>query len=256
VFTSNNSVGRAEDCCGRLLARIENNTFDKNHAVVDGGAILCLGGAAVITGNVFDSNTADDTGAAVRYDAAGEITGNVFRNNRNTTGASGAIIIRGGVAVGPSVTVGNNVFHDNKSAIFMRTAPETEILRNTIIRCGAGINNLGTTDAVAVANNVIVSSTGAGLAWSGTAPTVTCNDVWQNVPNYDGMADPTGSGGNISLDPLHCDPQMNDFTLHENSPCASANAGACGMIGAFDAACPPSAVEPATWGGVKAVFGR
>jgi predicted outer membrane repeat protein len=235
---------------------VENNVFEGNSAGTDGGAILCLGGAATIVGNIFDSNSTGDVGAAIRYVAAGEISDNIFRDNRSTAMTKGAIVIRSGAAQGTSVIVTRNLFHDNDSAVFMRTAPATELSQNTIIRCAAGIVDLGTADAVTIANNLIVSNQAAGVDWSGALPIVTCNDVWQNTPDYAGIPDPTGTNGNISRDPLHCDPAQDDFTLHENSPCASANAGPCVLIGKFDAGCPPSAVEPSSWGRIKGAFGR
>jgi predicted outer membrane repeat protein len=258
TFTSNQAgaQGGGLACEEGSSPRIDNNLFDSNQAGTDGGAILCLGGAATIVGNIFSMNTTGDVGAAVRYVASGEISDNVFRDNQNLSGANGAIAMRGGTAQGPNVTLVRNIFHDNTSAIFMRTAPATLISQNTIIRCGAGIIDLGTADDVTVTNNVIVSNDGPGLSFSGNPPALTCNDVWQNVPNYDGIPDPTGNLGNISVDPLHCDPAQDDFTLHENSLCSAANSGACGLIGTFDSACPPSSVEPTTWGRIKTSYRR
>ncbi len=81
-----------------------------------------------------------------------------------------------------------------------------------------------------------------------------CNDVWGNGPaNYAGIPDHTGWNGNISGDPLFCDLVRRDFQLDEHSPCAPANSPTgCGLIGALDVGCRVVAVEPATWGGIKA----
>jgi predicted outer membrane repeat protein len=52
-----------------------------------------------------------------------------------------------------------------------------------------------------------------------------------------------GTAGNISADPLFCDPQGGDFTLNAASPCAPENSPAgCGLIGALPVACGMTAV--------------
>jgi hypothetical protein len=135
------------------------------------------------------------------------------------------------------------------------TNPTTTIRQNTMIRGVTGIDGRNTTDTVQIVNNLIVTESTAGVAWQGaTLPTVVCNDVWQNGTNYIGITDPTGSDDNISADPLHCDPVLDDFSLAQNSPCAAGNSPCGVQIGAFDVNCPPSAVEPTTWGAVKATY--
>ena len=54
------------------------------------------------------------------------------------------------------------------------------------------------------------------------APTYTNNDVWNNVDNYNGVAEQGGSNGNITVDPLFTDASGNDFTLQSTSPCIDA----------------------------------
>ena len=100
IFTSNQAgaQGGGLACEEGSSPRVDNNLFDSNQAGTDGGAILCLGGAATIVGNIFSLNTTGDVGAAIRYVASGEISDNVFRDNQNTGGSSGAIVMRGGAA--------------------------------------------------------------------------------------------------------------------------------------------------------------
>jgi hypothetical protein len=51
------------------------------------------------------------------------------------------------------------------------------------------------------------------------------------------IADQYGLNGNISLDPLFCDPTIGDYSLFNFSPCAPAN-NSCGqLMGAFDVGC-------------------
>lgn len=57
---------------------------------------------------------------------------------------------------------------------------------------------------------------------------------------------------NISEDPLFCDAPLDDYTLHEDSPCNGA-AHDGGVIGAYGVGCGVP-VEQSTWGSIKARF--
>jgi len=81
-----------------------------------------------------------------------------------------------------------------------------------------------------------------------------CNDVYGNgAGNYTGVADPSGTNGNISLDPQFCNLATLDVHLSMSSPCTAADSPAgCGLIGALDVTCDsPVRAEPATWGSIK-----
>ncbi len=62
--------------------------------------------------------------------------------------------------------------------------------------------------------------------------------------------------GNFSADPLFCGDLNPDepYTLHTESPCAPENNPECGLIGAWGVACGLTAIEPVSWGSVKAMF--
>jgi hypothetical protein len=71
------------------------------------------------------------------------------------------------------------------------------------------------------------------------------------------VAGQLGIDGNISQDPLFCDPAGGDFTLCADSPCAADNNPACGQIGALPVGCGPcgtTAVETTSWGAIKTLF--
>ncbi len=74
-----------------------------------------------------------------------------------------------------------------------------------------------------VANNVSTGD-GGGLNCLGCSATLVHNDAWGNSPdNYHGLADPTGSNGNLSVDPEFLDtsdpdPQQWDLHLATGSP--------------------------------------
>ena len=88
------------------------------------------------------------------------------------------------------------------------------------------------------------ASNGNGMAFVTAPSSISCNDVFGNAgDNYSGIPDPTGTNGNISLDPLFCNSGSGNLALTTESPCASANSGGCGLIGALTDGCGVSPVE-------------
>jgi hypothetical protein len=74
-----------------------------------------------------------------------------------------------------------------------------------------------------------------------------CSDVFGNQGGDELCG--TDLGSNFSLDPLLCE----DYTLDSASPCSPAHSPTgCGLIGALGIGCG-AAVEPATWGRIKAL---
>jgi len=95
----------------------------------------------------------------------------------------------------------------------------------------------------------IVACCERGVVWANSSLSVErrCNDVWGNAGgNWIGISDPTGEGGNISLDPMFCDPAAGDLTLASESPCLPGNPGNgdCGQIGALGLGCELPAEMP------------
>ena len=88
----------------------------------------------------------------------------------------------------------------------------------------------------------------------GVSVTFDCCDLFGNAGGdwVGGIADQYGLNGNISADPLFCDPENGDFRLQEDSPCAPGTE--CDLIGAWPVGCGPTAAEQTTWGGLKARF--
>lgn len=92
--------------------------------------------------------------------------------------------------------------------------------------------------------------------------TITCSDVYGNAGgDWVGcIADQCGVNGNISADPLFCDPENGDYSISEYSPCAPAySPTGCGLIGAHGVGCSLTPVagprwEDVTWSSVKALY--
>ena len=104
------------------------------------------------------------------------------------------------------------------------------------------------TSSPAITHNIVAFNTGGassanGMALLATPSVLSCNDTFGNeVADYSGVPDPTGTDGNISLDPLFCSSGTGHFNLTEESPCAAANSGGCGLIGALTSGCGTSPV--------------
>ena len=73
---------------------------------------------------------------------------------------------------------------------------------------------------------------------------VSCSDVFAHTSgNYEGCPDPTGTAGNLSVDPGFCSPEDGDFHLAPDSP---ARLASCGAMGAFIAE-PCGSVSRPAW---------
>jgi len=99
-----------------------------------------------------------------------------------------------------------------------------------------------------IANNLFFRSADAVVCLPRNPPpnpSFACNNMWENSRNYFGCEDPTGTNGNIAVDPLLCNPEDEDFRLLPGSPCLPENSPAgCGLIGAFGP-CTVTAVDGA-----------
>jgi len=111
-----------------------------------------------------------------------------------------------------------------------------------------------------ILSNNIISNNYYGLSGTITlSTTISCNNVYNNYINYDSI-DPTGTNGNISVDPQFCAqyPLLNgNYYLQSDSPCAPGNhpdGYSCGIIGRYPVGCGATAVEKASWGEIKLIY--
>jgi len=204
-----------------------------------GGAVFAANaGDLRIERNEFMGNQAKSGAAVYAENSHLTIEQNHFIANRDSLSGSDNEVHGQGAGVyllNVTGSVKSNTFHRNRSvlggaSIYMTGACDLEVS-----------NNLMTENVSDVAGGVMAE------ALSGTS-TFECNDAWSNEgANYAGLVDPTGTGGNIALDPEYCDGDLGG-TIRSSSPCAPAHSPAgCGLIGAFDVGCyAPAAVDPGT----------
>jgi hypothetical protein len=83
-----------------------------------------------------------------------------------------------------------------------------------------------------------------------------CTDIYGNAGGdwVGTIADQADIDGNLSENPSFCDPDIGDFTLAENSPCAPAQQPECDLIGAWGVGCGATGTEPSKWGAIKAMY--
>ncbi len=169
----------------------------------------------------------------------------------------------------PDFQLTNSVLAGNTAdfvggGVFLQDCTVAGITGNTIVaNAGTGSGAGGvyvTNSAVTMANSIVAMNTGGaslanGVYFASGSLAATCSDVWGNAESdWGGVTDPTGTAGNISADPLLCDVAALDFSLGSASPCAAANSGGCGLIGAVGESCAASAVGDDETTGVPAVF--
>ncbi len=109
---------------------------------------------------------------------------------------------------GSTVNVTNDTFDANNSGIQVHGG--TVNVANTII------------------SNTIGTQLGAVYFYQG-ALNISYSDVWTSlagVPNYSGIADPTGTNGNISANPVYVNQPQGDYRLNFGSPALDAANGA------------------------------
>lgn len=113
---------------------------------------------------------------------------------------------------------------------------------DTSLGQGGGLYVSGSSSATL--DKVIISNTQAGsavyFASASASATATCSDLIGNVGgNWTGdLLDQLGNSGNVSLNPLFCDPSADSLTLLDHSPCAAAYSLCGETIGAMPVGCP------------------
>ncbi|MCA9759524.1 MAG: right-handed parallel beta-helix repeat-containing protein [Candidatus Eisenbacteria bacterium] len=173
-------------------------------------------------------------------------------------------------AFGGAVVLRRNRLLDCDRGIVIDGDTQTILEENLLARCGTGIVTSGSVYELGeVSKNTVVSCQGPGIHWVSEAMgfgltiagnlvvgcdsgislvdlpadhALECNDVWDNPGgNWVGVTNPTGTDGNISVDPLFCNDTFDDYSLTWDSPCAPAQQPSCGRIGALDVGCGESA---------------
>ncbi len=133
-----------------------------------------------------------------------------------------------------------------------------EVHSNTFVGCYAGLDGAAFAAAMGATgsfhNNVVAHSPRPAVRFvSGTSFTSGCNLFWGNT------AGDFGGGGapaptDFTADPLFCDLPALDLTVRDDSPCLFPPTPSCGPVGALGAGCGGVAIEPTSFGRIKAMY--
>ncbi len=102
----------------------------------------------------------------------------------------------------------------------------------TVTNCTLDDNRIGLLahgGSMSVSNTIVAGSLEDGILHDmGNAPNITYSNVWSSVDgavNYEGMDDPTGTDGNLSVDPEFKDASLGNYRLAYGSPMIDAADG-------------------------------
>jgi putative cofactor-binding repeat protein len=223
-----------------------------------GGGIYLEASSSTITGNVITGNSAiftvswTGTGGGIhvtspvsllRRATAPVISANIIWGNSAETWGGGIEIYGDEGSTIVNNLIGGNAAADGGGGIDVFDSYPT-IVNNTIVEnclqgggtaCEEGGGGIALTlsGIVEIANNVIVGNEaeqgGGGVDLATSDASFWSNDVFGNQPaNYSGVADPTGSSGNISLDPLFVTTWPNRASYEPRSDSPLVDAGVSG----------------------------
>ncbi len=284
IFTGNQ--GRALSIEHSQSLEITSCHFIQNQALA-GAGISCRSSSMTVDDCHFAENEVDWSGAGIYGSyATVEITNSTFTENWGRYAGAMAFHENCDVTISDCLIADNSSLSSSGITLFL--AVTSTIERCTFVRNTATGGSTLFTDKISdttlrnctfwgnsspggtllcghlrvmLENCVIAADTdGPGVVSHFEYTDLFCCDIHGNAGGdwVGNIADQYGVNGNISQDPLFCDPANGDFRLDATSPCApfSPPNTACDLIGAWEVGCGSTAVEPATWGQVKAVFRR
>jgi hypothetical protein len=212
---------------------VEDNIIRNNYAGDEGGGFYDTGVIALseVRRNLFQGNGCHVGGGAARLDYT-SFTENVVVGNWSDSFGGG--IFGGGILIANNTIVGNYNNNNFTHGAGIRVVTTIAVIRNNLVALNRGLPGW---------------SSGAGIQAPGP---VHCNDSWGNEgPDY--LLSDTSGQGNLSVDPLFCNPSSGDYSINAASPCAP-GAGACGLIGALEPGCGVTPASRATWGRLKSMY--
>jgi hypothetical protein len=196
---------------------------------------------ATVDGCSFYDDLATGGGAATLSRSNFTVRNCLFVRNAASGGGVGGALY-GNPAGAGSGTIEECTFCGNSQ---QWTASGAAAVRLSVLPFGGG--------SFSLRNNIIAGSVGSAAIelFSGTL-TSSCNVFWDNMAG-DVVGFTLASTDRV-VDPQFCDVTLDDYTLHEASPCLPANSVGCGQIGAFGQGCGSVSLEPTTWAKIKVMY--
>jgi parallel beta-helix repeat protein len=228
AITGNSATGSGGGLCLDYSSpTLENHTITGNSAQRHGGGLLLSGCASALVHNAISGNSATESGGGMYLSSSSPtIANNTITGNSAASG--------GGVSVDSyaSPTIANNTVNGNSATsgggLYVGFHASPTVANNTFTgnsaSSGGGLY-MGSYASSMTLTNTIVAFNSSGIfriPGSSTA-TLRHNCVYGNTAyNYSGITDPTGTSGNISVDPLLADLAHGNARLQAESPCVDA----------------------------------
>ncbi|MBU1676275.1 S8 family serine peptidase [bacterium] len=231
-------------------ATMENSTIHDNTSLYGCGVYVYGGSPTLVDCDIYDNAPSDNFlfyplgGGLYVTDTDLTMTGCRVYGHTGLRSGGGLYVAdnAGATALDMSLSVvSGNSATDTGGGLYLSSTGVNTLTGNTFVdndaaSAGGGIYILSST--ATLANNIVAFNTGTGVEASASALNLTCNDVYGNTAaEYAGVTDPTGSDGNVSVDPAFCDAVAGDYTIEDTSPCMPAQSGGCGQIGALGQGC-------------------
>jgi hypothetical protein len=237
---------------------LEGVTITNGEAMLGGGIICGPDTSPTIRNCAFIGNVAEERGGGM-YCASRStpiIRSCLFRGNEAFRGA--------GIYCNSSPTLVNCTFTLNHSGLYGGGLYGWVSANPTIVNCTFANNASDWLGGAMyfdgcraeIRNTIVAFNIMQGICCREADVELTCTDLWVGAVewNDDCLSEQRGINGNMTLDPLFCDPRTGSYTLQANSPCAPENNPECGLIGAWLIGCDPAATAKMTWGRIKAVY--
>jgi len=154
------------------------------------------------------------------------------------------------ISIGPASILDNNTLFMNRGTYtIIRCESSNPLLTNNTIANNVVANGPGCyfdSSSIPILTGNIIYNTNTppwfgGIYARNPAISISCCNVYANTGgNYQEITDPTGTDGNISEDPLFCEPSGGIFSLKSYSPCLPEihpDGNDCGLIGAAGWGC-------------------
>ncbi len=219
--------------------RIANCIVSRNGSTNSGGGLAFRDSSyfEIINTRISANSASQSGGGIVAIDAKGcKISNTVIDSNEANLNGGGVFIY--------SSSVNPTMNFELKNCV---------IAGNTAHEGGTGIgvrrNSLSMLNCIVYANHAASPATSpSGVYVSAGSLSLHCSDLYVNDQANLFAESISDSSGNISLDPLFCDPTVGNFHISQCSPCVSTSNGCGELIGSdsadCDSGCPPSSL---TW---------
>ncbi|MCB0208432.1 MAG: DUF5123 domain-containing protein [Anaerolineae bacterium] len=204
--------GQATNGGGLFNANSTLQTEDliiSGNQATNGAGVYNLSGTTTLSQTSVLSNSATSSGGAA-YNAAGTLTTEGIIAAHNTAQNGGGFYNAGSAELNLINTiVTSNAASSNGGGLYNESntlaVRHDTFYANQASSQGGGIYHNAGSSAPIINSTILISNTaasGGGIFSAGTAPSFAYNDVVGNTSdNYGGLADQTGSNGNIAVDP-------------------------------------------------------